>query len=59
VEEEGSKSWEDEVGEEFDVEDQQEELGGGQMEPLKSQVRVQWEGETQNLRGVCCWQGGF
>jgi hypothetical protein len=22
-------------------------------------MRVQWEGETQSLRGVCCWQGGF
>jgi hypothetical protein len=22
-------------------------------------MRVQWEGETQTLRGVCCWQGGF
>jgi hypothetical protein len=21
--------------------------------------RVQWEGETQTLRGICCWQGGF
>jgi hypothetical protein len=30
VEEEGSESWEDKVGEEIDVEDWQEELGGGQ-----------------------------
>jgi hypothetical protein len=36
---EGSESWEDEVGEEIDVEDWQEELEGGQREPLRSQVR--------------------
>jgi hypothetical protein len=39
VEEGGSESWEDEVGEEIDVEDWQEELGGGQTEPVRSQVR--------------------
>jgi hypothetical protein len=39
VEEGGSESWEDEVGEEIDVEDWQEELGGGQTEPMRSQVR--------------------
>jgi hypothetical protein len=33
VEEEGSESWEDEVGEEIDVEDWQEELGGGRQSP--------------------------
>jgi hypothetical protein len=36
VEEGGSESWEDEVGEEIDW---QEELGGGQTEPMRSQVR--------------------
>jgi hypothetical protein len=39
VEEGGSESWEDEVGEETDVEDWQEELGGGQTEPMRSQVQ--------------------
>jgi hypothetical protein len=39
VEEEGSESWEDKVGEEINVEDRQEELGGGQREPVRSQVR--------------------
>jgi hypothetical protein len=29
----GSESWEDEVGEEIDVEDWQEELGGGRQSP--------------------------
>jgi hypothetical protein len=33
-----SESWEDEMGEEIDVEDWQEELGGGQTEPVRSQV---------------------
>jgi hypothetical protein len=35
----GSESWEDKVGEEIDVEYWQEELGGGQTEPVRSQVR--------------------
>jgi hypothetical protein len=35
VEERGFESWEDGVGEEIDVEDCQEELGGGQMEPVR------------------------
>jgi hypothetical protein len=35
----GSDSWEDKVGEEIDVEDWWEELGGGQTEPVRSQVR--------------------
>jgi hypothetical protein len=39
VEEGGSESWEDKVGEEIDVEDWQEELGGRQTEPVRSQVR--------------------
>jgi hypothetical protein len=39
VEEGGSESWEDGVREEIDVEDWQEELGGGQTEPVRSQVR--------------------
>jgi hypothetical protein len=34
----GSESWEVKVGEEIDVEDWQEELGGGQREPMRSQV---------------------
>jgi hypothetical protein len=38
VEEGGSESWEDKVGEEIDVEDWQEELEGGQTEPVRSQV---------------------
>jgi hypothetical protein len=33
VEEGGSESWEDGVGEEIDVEDWQEELGGGRQSP--------------------------
>jgi hypothetical protein len=37
VEEGGSESGEDRVGEEI-VEDWQEELGGGQTEPMRSQV---------------------
>jgi hypothetical protein len=36
----GSESWEDRVGEEIHVEDWQEELRGGQTEPMRSQVRV-------------------
>jgi hypothetical protein len=39
VEEGGIESWEDGVGEEIDVEDWREELGGGQTEPMRSQVR--------------------
>jgi hypothetical protein len=34
----GSELWEDGVGEEIKVEDRQEELGGGQTEPVRSQV---------------------
>jgi hypothetical protein len=58
VEEGGSESWEDKVGEKIDVEDWQEELRDGQTCEVTS-TRVQWEGETQTLRGVCCCQGGF
>jgi hypothetical protein len=47
------------VGEEIDVEDWQEELGGGQTEPMRSQVREESSGGILNLRGVCRWQGGF
>jgi hypothetical protein len=36
---EGSESWEDKMGEEIDVEDWQEELGGGQTELVRSQVQ--------------------
>jgi hypothetical protein len=40
VEEGGSESWEDGVEEEIDVEDWwEEDLGGGQTEPVRSQVR--------------------
>jgi hypothetical protein len=45
VEEGGSESCEDEVGEEIDVGDWQEELGGGQTEPVRSQVREECSGE--------------
>jgi hypothetical protein len=45
VEEVGSESWEDEVGEETDVEDWRKELGGGQTEPVRSQVREESSGE--------------
>jgi hypothetical protein len=45
VEEAGSESWEDGVGEEIDVEDWREELGGGQMEPVRSQIREESSGE--------------
>jgi hypothetical protein len=39
----------DEVGEEIDVEDLWEELGGGQMEPVRSQVRKESsEGGSKN-----------
>jgi hypothetical protein len=44
VEEGGSESWEDEVGEEIDVEDSWEELGSGQIEPVRSQVRDESSG---------------
>jgi hypothetical protein len=52
VEEEGSESWEDEVGEEIDVEDWQEELGGGQTEPMRSQVREFSGRERHDFEGV-------
>jgi hypothetical protein len=39
VEEGGSESGEDEVEEEIDIEDLWEVLGGGRMEPVRSQVR--------------------
>jgi hypothetical protein len=41
VEEEGSESREDGLGEEIDVEDWWEELESGQTEPVRSQVREQ------------------
>jgi hypothetical protein len=41
-----SGSWEDGVGEEIDVEDwREEELGGGQTEPVRSQVKEESSGE--------------
>jgi hypothetical protein len=45
VEEVGSESWEDGVGEEIEVEDWREELGGGQTKPMRSQVREESPGE--------------
>jgi hypothetical protein len=39
VEEAGSESWEDKVGEQIDIEDWQEELADGQTAPMRSQVR--------------------
>jgi hypothetical protein len=46
VEEGGSGLWEDGVGEEIGVEDWwEEELGGGQTEPVRSQVREESSGE--------------
>jgi hypothetical protein len=57
VEEGGSESWEDEVGEEIDVEDWQEELGGGQTEPVRSQVREESSGEGSG--GVLNLEGGL
>jgi hypothetical protein len=65
VEEAGSESWEDGVGEEIDVEDWREELGGGQMEPVRSQVREESSGEgsggvlNSEGWGGCCCQKGF
>jgi hypothetical protein len=57
VEEGGSESGEDRVGEEIDVEDWQEELGGGQMEPVRSQVREDSSGEGSG--GVLDFEGGL
>jgi hypothetical protein len=37
------------VGEEIDVEDRQKELGGGQTQPLRSQVREFSERERHRL----------
>jgi hypothetical protein len=66
VEEGGSESWEDGVGKEIEVEDRQEELGGRQVEPMRSQVREE-SSEGGSVRGRdtdfgvggCHWQGGF
>jgi hypothetical protein len=41
----GVESWEDEVSEEIEVEDWWEELGGGEMESVRSQVREESSGE--------------
>jgi hypothetical protein len=60
LEERGSESWEDTVGEEIDVEDWQEELRGGQIVPVRSQVREESseggsvEGRDTDFEGVCC-----
>jgi hypothetical protein len=45
------------VGEEIDVEDWWEELAGGQMEPMRSQVREESSGE--GLGGVLDFEGGL
>jgi hypothetical protein len=45
------------VGEDIDVKDQREELGGGQMEPVRSQVREQSSGEGSG--GVLDFEGGL
>jgi hypothetical protein len=61
----GSESREDGVGEEIDVEDWWEELGDGQTEPVRSQVREESSGEGSGRvlnfegGGVYHWQGGF
>jgi hypothetical protein len=40
------------VGDEIDVEDwREEELGGGQMEPVRSQVREESSGGVLNFEG--------
>jgi hypothetical protein len=64
--EEGGLNWEDGVGKEIEVEDQREELGGGQTEPMRSQVREgSSEGSSVGGRdtdfegGICHWQGVF
>jgi hypothetical protein len=49
----GSESWEDGVGEEIEVEDLQEELGGGQTEPARSQVR-EFISRSERHR-LCFW----
>jgi hypothetical protein len=51
------------VGEEIEVEHWWEELGGGQTEPVRLQVREESSGEGSggvlDFEGVCHWQGGF
>jgi hypothetical protein len=52
VEEGGSESWEDGVGEEIDIEDWwEEELEGGQTEPMRSQVREEGVGRVLDFEG--------
>jgi hypothetical protein len=57
AEEGGSESWEDKVGEEIDAEDWQEDLGGGQTKPMRSQVREESSGE--GLGVVLDFEGGL
>jgi hypothetical protein len=58
VEEEGSESREDGMGEEIEVEDwREEELGDGQTEPMRSQVREESSGE--GLGRVLSFEGGL
>jgi hypothetical protein len=58
VEEGRFEPWEDGVGEEIGVEDWwEEELGGGQTEPVRSQVREGFLGE--GLGKVLDFEGGL
>jgi hypothetical protein len=66
MEEGGFEPCKDEVGEEIDIEDWWEELGGGQTEPVRSQVGEESPGEssvgqrvTDFEGGLCHRQGGF
>jgi hypothetical protein len=57
VEEGGSESGKDGVGEEIEVEDWWEELGDGQMEPVRTKVR---EGSSGGGSGrVLDFEGGL
>jgi hypothetical protein len=59
VEEGGSELWEDGVEEEIEVEDWWEELGGGQTEPMRSQVREEsFEGSSMGGRDTD-FEGGL
>jgi hypothetical protein len=58
VKERGSESWKDGAGEEIDVVYWwEEELGGGQTEPVRSQVREGFLGE--GLGKVLDFEGGL
>jgi hypothetical protein len=53
----GSESWKDGAGEEIEAEDWREELGGGNTEPMRSQVREESSGEGS--RGVLDFKGSL